>query len=92
MIREKLGKRFIKVNDDVDVTSEETVETKEEKEMGFFAKHKKGLIIGGLGALAAGAVGLFLAKSGSDDDFEDDYDFDDEVDSDSDESETIEEA
>ena len=70
MIREKLGKKFIKIDDDVRETSEETVETKEEKEMGFFAKHKKGLIIGGLGALAAGAVGLLIANKGSDDDFD----------------------
>lgn len=92
MIREKLGKKFIKINDDVKETSEETVETKEEKDMGFFAKHKKGLIIGGLGALAAGAVGLLVANKGSDDDFDDDYDLDDEVDSDSEESEATEEA
>ena len=92
MIREKLGKKFIKINDDVEKTSEETVETKEEENMGFFAKHKKGLIIGGIGALAAGAVGLILSKSKSDDDYDEDYDYDDEVDSDSDESETTEEA
>ena len=92
MIREKLGKKFIKISEDVNETSEETVETKEEKDMGFFQKHKKGLIIGGLGALAAGAVGLILSKKSSDDDFDEDYDYDDEVDSDSEESETTEEA
>ena len=91
MIREKLGKRWIKVNGDVKEETSENVETKEEKEMGFFAKHKKGLIIGGLGALAAGAVGLVLANKSSDDDFEDDYDEDfdgDTVEDDSDEEST----
>ena len=49
--------------------------------MGFFAKHKKGLIIGGLGALAAGAAGLFLAsKKGSEDDVDEEFDDDDFVD------------
>lgn len=65
-------------NDEVqkDQVEEVKEETKEENEMGFFKKHRKGLIFGGLGALAAGAVGLFLAtKKDSDDDLEDD-DFD----------------
>lgn len=74
----KFNKRWIKMNDDVqkDRVSEDMEETKEEKEMGFFSKHKKGLIIGGIGALAAGAVGLLIANKGSDDDYED-ADFDD---------------
>ena len=86
MIREKLGKKFIKINKGVKEASEETVETKEEENMGFFQKHKKGLIIGGLGALTACVVGLLISKGNS----EDDCDFDDEVDSD--ESWTTEEA
>ena len=71
----KFGKKWIKMNQ----VSEDMEETKEEEKMGFFAKHKKGLLIGGLGALAAGAVGLLIANKGSDDDFEDaDFDeFDD---------------
>lgn len=88
MIREKLGKKFIKINKGVDEVTSETVETKEENEMGFFAKHKKGLIIGGLGALTACVVGLLISKGNS----EDDCDFNDEVDSDSDESWITEEA
>lgn len=77
----KFRKNWIKMNEDSkDQVSEEITEEKEENEMGFFAKHKKGLIIGGLGALAAGAVGLLIANKGSDDDYEDaDFDeFDDE--------------
>lgn len=86
MIREKLGKRWIKVNEDVKEETSTEVETKEEKEMGFFAKHKKGLIIGGLGALAAGAVGLVLANKSSDDDYEEFDEFDDDVEADGDDS------
>lgn len=74
----KFKKNWIKVNDNTEDQVEITEETKEDEKMGFFAKHKKGLIIGGLSALAAGAVGLIIAKSGSDDDYEDDYDLDDE--------------
>lgn len=78
----KFKKNWIKMNDTVqtdEVSEEITEETKEEGKMNFFAKHKKGLIIGGLGALTAGAVGLLIAKKGSDDDYEDaDFDeFDD---------------
>lgn len=73
-----IKKNWIKVNDNTEDQVEITEETKEDEKMGFFQKHKKGLIIGGLGALAAGAVGLILAKSSSDDDYEDDYDLDDE--------------
>ncbi len=49
---------------------EESEENKEESEMGFFEKHKKGLLIGGLSALAAGIAGLIIANKGSDDDVE----------------------
>lgn len=82
----KLGKKYIKMDEDINNEVSEEVEDKEEKEMGFFAKHKKGLIIGGLGALAAGAVGLLIAKKGSDDDYEDDYDLDDVDETDEDSS------
>lgn len=68
----KFKKNWIKMNDDQVETNEEvTEETKEETNMSFFQRHKKGLIFGGLGALAAGAAGLFLLKNGSDDDYED---------------------
>lgn len=82
----KLGKKYIKMDEDINNEVSEEVEDKEEKKMGFFAKHKKGLIIGGLGALAAGAVGLLIAKKGSDDDYEDDYDLDDVDETDEDSS------
>lgn len=86
----KFKKNWIKMND----TKEEvevTEETKEETKMNFFAKHKKGLIIGGLGALAAGAVGLLIANKGSDDDYDEDYDCDVDDDSEAD-AESDEEA
>ena len=60
------------------------VENLEEEEnmekVGFFAKHKKGLILGGLGVLAAGAAALIInaAKNRSDDDFEEDDFFDED--------------
>lgn len=73
----KFSKKWIKMNDTKKEVSENIEEQKEEKEMGFFAKHKKGLIIGGLGALAAGAVGLLIANKGSDDADEDFDEFDD---------------
>lgn len=80
----RFKKNWIKVNNDTNVQDQETeieVTEKEEEKMGFFAKHKKGLIIGGLGALAAGAAGLFLAsRKDSEDDYEeidDDFDFED---------------
>lgn len=87
----KFSKKWIKMNEDSkEEVSENIEEKKEENEMGFFAKHKKGLIIGGLGALAAGAVGLIIANKGSDDADEDFVEFDD-IDSD-DEEATSEEA
>lgn len=82
----KFGKKWIKMSDDIQ-TEEVSEEVKEEKEMGFFGKHKKGLIIGGLSALAAGAAGLLIcanrSSSNEDEDFEDFDDLtDDEADSD----------
>jgi len=69
----KFKKNWIKMNNDQVETNEEvTEETKEENDMNFFQRHKKGLIFGGLGALAATAAGFFfLLKNGSDDDYED---------------------
>jgi len=78
----KFKKEWIKMNDNVETTEEVAEETKEESDMSFFQKHKKGLIFGGLGALAATAAGFFLLKSGSDDEFEDgDYEDLDDADS-----------
>ena len=71
----KLKKNWIKVTEDNEV-KEEVVEEKEEKEMNFFQKHKKGLIIGGISALVATAAGVFIANKGSDDEDEEDVDFD----------------
>lgn len=76
-------RNWIKMNDDSqNQVSEPIAEKKEEKEMGFFAKHKKGLIIGTIGALAAGTAGLFLASKKGSDDVEEDDDFEDFVDED----------
>lgn len=81
-----MKKKWIKMNlkeeekpEVIDVV-EESEENKEESKMNFFAKHKKGLIIGGLSALAAGAVGLLIANKGSDDDVEGDFeDLDEDI-------------
>lgn len=70
----KLKKNWIKMNDKEEVN--EVVEEKEEKEMNFFQKHKKGLIIGGISALVATAAGVFLANKSSDGEDEEDVDFD----------------
>ena len=70
----KLKKNWIKMNDKEEVN--EVVEEKEEKEMNFFQKHKKGLIIGGISALVATAAGVFLANKSADDEDEEDVDFD----------------
>ena len=71
----KLKKNWIKVTENNEEVNE-VVEEKEEKEMNFFQKHKKGLIIGGISALVATAAGVFLANKGSDDEDEEDVDFD----------------
>lgn len=81
----KFKKKWIRMNEvtqqneDPEVISE--AEEKEEKdEMGFFSKHKKGLIFGGLGTIAAAVAGVLILKNRSDDDYEDyedDDDFDD---------------
>ena len=80
----KFKKNWIKMNEDVNQDRVEiTEETKEDEEMGFFQKHKKGLIIGGISALVATAAGVLIATKGSDDDLEEDYDLDAEDDSES---------
>ena len=70
----KLKKNWIKMNDKEEV--KDSVEEKEEKEMNFFQKHKKGLIIGGISALVATAAGVFIANKSSDVEDEEDVDFD----------------
>jgi hypothetical protein len=80
----KFKKNWIKMNEDVNQDQVEiTEETKEDEEMGFFQKHKKGLIIGGISALVATAAGVLIATKSSDDDLEEDYDLDAEDDSES---------
>ena len=83
-----MKKRWINMNTDKEEVVDQ-VEEKEEEKMSFFAKHKKGILIGGLGTLAAGVVGLLIANKKSDDDeYEmdlDDDDLEDEVETDSDE-------
>lgn len=87
----KFKKNWIKMNEDVNQDQVEiTEETKEDEEMGFFQKHKKGLIIGGLSALVATAAGVLIATRSSDDDLEEDYDLDAEDDSESAETENSE--
>ena len=72
----KRKKRYIKTNlNNKPEVVEQKPEEKEETKMNFFVKHKKGLILGGLGALAAGAAGLFLLNKFSDEDYEE---FDDD--------------
>lgn len=79
----KLKKNWIKMNNaKVENTDTDEVKTEEEeKEMNFFQKHKKGFLLGGLGALAAAGAGLLIAKKCSDDYEEDDFndDYEDEA-------------
>lgn len=66
-------------------TEETVVETQEQEEtemekVGFFAKHKKGLLIG-VGVAALAAIGGLVAANKRDNDFDDyeDYDGSDDV-------------
>lgn len=76
-MKRKFKKNWIKMNEDSKDQVTEVITEKEEEKMSFFAKHKKGLIIGGLGALAAGAAGIFLASKKGSDDEDEDYDLED---------------
>ena len=73
----KIVKRFGSNGEVENLEEEESME-----KVGFFAKHKKGVILGGLGVLAAGAAALIInaAKNRSDDDFEEDDFFDEDSD------------
>ena len=62
-------------NDNQEEVEEISEEVKEEK-MGFFERHKKGLIFGGLTALTAGIVGLIIANKDNSDDYDNDYNLD----------------
>ena len=53
---------------------------------GFFARHKKGILIGAGAAALAAICGVVAAGRNRDDDFEDYEDLDDDVDTPSDES------
>lgn len=75
----KFKKNWIKMNEDKTEEVKSEVEEKEEEKMNFFQKHKKGLIFGGLGALAAGVAGILIANKGSDDVDDEDIDLDDEI-------------
>lgn len=90
-------KDYINLNTKKDEVTEvvETEEVKEEETMekvGFFARHKKGLLIGG-GLAALGGLAAILLKNRSDDgdeydlDCDDDDAFEDEAAGDSDGSE-----
>ena len=88
-----MKKNWINLNKKDDVIEEEVIDLeKEETEVktNFFMTHKKGLIIGGIGALLAGGAALLL-RSGSedeDDDFEELDVSDDSDDESSEESES----
>ena len=80
----KILKRFGSNGEVENLEEEENME-----KVGFFAKHKKGVILGGLGVLAAGAAALIInaAKNRSDDDFEEDDFFDEDSDTEEDSTE-----
>ena len=94
----KRKKRWIsmigKTEEEKTIETQETSDSKEEKEekkMGFISRHKKGLLIGGGLAAAAGLAALIFGK-GKDEDDVDDEDFDDfEDDEDEDEDDDSEE-
>lgn len=70
----KLGKfEITKVEKEVTEINEEA---KEEKEMGFIGRHKKGLIIGGVATLLAGVGAAIMLNKSSDN--EEDVEFDDD--------------
>ena len=73
----RIGKKMITVSD-VDVTEVENQEEEAEMEKaGFFARHKKGLIIGAGAAALAAIGGLIAASKRGDDDYDEFDDFDD---------------
>lgn len=84
-------KKHIDLTDDVVENENETEAQEEETEMktGFFARHKKGILIGA-GVAALAAIGGLVAGSRRSDDFEDYEDLDDDVDTPSDDSSSAE--
>lgn len=72
----------------VDDVKNETETQEEETEMktGFFARHKKGILIGAGAAALAAIGGLVAASRNRDEDFDDYEDLDDDVDTPSDDS------
>ena len=83
-MKKRFGKKMIEVTDVENTEEVQEEETMEEK-IGFFAKHKKGILIGAGAAVLAAAAGL-IAAGKRDDDFEDFEDEDlDDVDTPSDE-------
>lgn len=77
-------RNYIKVKkDDIPEEVTETVEVEETKEertkMGFFGKHKKGIIAGSIIAALIGGAVIASKKSDNDYDDEEDDDLDDDV-------------
>lgn len=74
----KFKKNWIRMNNTKVEENTDVVESEEEekKTMNFFQKHKKGFLLGTLGAFAAACAGLLIAKKCSDDYDEDDFDND----------------
>lgn len=72
-------RKFIKIMGKPEETPETTEEVteKEECKMSFFAKHKKGIIFGGIGALAAAGAAWYLKHKNDEEDFDDDLDDED---------------
>ena len=69
----KILKNFKKNGETEELNEEET----EMEKVGFLAKHKKGIILGGLATLAAGAVALIwkASKYDPEDEFDENEDF-----------------
>lgn len=76
-------RNYIRVKKENDVPEEvtETVEVEETKEekMGFFGRHKKGIIAGSIIAALIGGAVIASKKSDNDYDDEEDDDLDDDV-------------
>lgn len=75
-----MKRKFIKImgTEETPETTEEVTTEKEECKMSFFAKHKKGIIFGGIGALAAAGAAWYLKhKNNEEEDFDDDLDDED---------------
>ena len=71
-------KKFIDTTEDVEDTEEVKEEENMEQKLGFFARHKKGILIGAGTALAA-LIGCGVMAKRNADNFDDEYEDDDLV-------------